>query len=56
MLANEASGSEIPDLGYVFDRVESLAGQFSGSKSEIAKGIGLIKNLWNTYDKKTVPF
>mgnify|MGYP001591199621 FL=1 len=52
MLANEASGSEIPDLGYVFDRVESLAGQFSGSKSEIAKGIGLIKNLWNTYDKK----
>ena len=25
MLANEASGSEIPDLGYVFDRVESLS-------------------------------
>lgn len=52
MLANEASGSEIPDLGYVFDRVESLAGQFSGPAAAVEKGISLIKKLWNGYDKK----
>ena len=52
MLANEASGSEVPDLGYVFDRVESLAGQFAGSKVEIEKGLGLIKKLWENYEKK----
>ena len=71
MLANEASGSEVPDLGYVFDRVESLAGQFAGSvsslrgvsplggrrgnlsqKNNIEKGLGLIKKLWENYEKK----
>ena len=52
MLTNEASGSEVPDLGYVFDRAESLFNQFTGPKSEIEKGIGSIKKLWGSYDKK----
>jgi hypothetical protein len=52
MLANEASGSEVPDLGYVFDRVESLASQFEGIKIDIEKKLGLIKKLWESYEKK----
>lgn len=42
MLANEASGSEVPDLGYVFDRVGSL----------IEGGNDSIQRLWNSYGKK----